>query len=210
MVSPEHSDRDQCSKREQIRARPCRSGSRSRPHHEHTPQTVSLGLCGLTAPGLVTGMAAPARLPPRPAPTALGTSGCGWRLAGAARSGAGLGFGNLRPEQSFLSGENGLFPLVPPVGEGLLVAPGDSQAVRWRHPERGQIRHKQNLGDVSFPPSSGEGVTKAAPLDAAREPLSRAAAWGLEVLRSRHLGKHAKNTGSHRAERTCSVQGPPS
>lgn len=46
-------------------------------------------------------------------------------------------------------------------------------------------------------------MTKAAPLDAAREPLSRAAAWGLEVLRSRHLGKHAKNTGSHRAERTC-------
>lgn len=41
-----------------------------------------------------------------PTPPALGTGhGCGWRLAGAARSGAGLSFWNLRPEQFPFWGE---------------------------------------------------------------------------------------------------------
>lgn len=125
---------------------------------------MSLGLHGLVVPELAACTAAPTRATASPCPHRLwGRGGCGWRLAGAARSGAGLGFGNLRPEQSFLSGENGLFPLVPLVGEGPLVGPGNNQAIRRRRSGGEQVGREQNLGRHVFSPSYGEGVTKAVP-----------------------------------------------
>lgn len=93
----------------------------------------------------------PSQAAASPCPHRLwGRGGCGWRLARAARSGAGLGFGNLRPEQSFLSGENGLFPPVPLVGEGLLVGPRDSQAVHRCRPGGGQVGRERNPGRRGF------------------------------------------------------------